>query len=137
MDEGHLKITDTNGANKVELIRDKLLTQAAREKEKQATTLKKLLHSVECKPEDVGHVTCKQKVRRSFRHFIGSNLPEDAVQYVVETFVSVAEERRPSTSDEWLPVIVAATNMLEMMGFEEFGVMSQMGAILVALLRHL
>jgi len=137
IEDGHLAITGKDGCDKGALVREKLAAQAARDKEQHTRELEMHLASLESKPEDVGRIISKDLVFRSFKRFIGFNLPDHAVQLAVDTFVSVAEERQPSRSDGWLAAIIAAVQMVESIGYEELGDMNHMSAIVLALLRNL
>jgi len=71
--------------------------------------------------------------------FVGTpmNLPEHVIILGTQSFVMAAEEKRPSSSDDWLAVVIAALQAVESVGFAEAGEMEHMAPIALAFLRSL
>ena len=87
---------------------------------------------------DLGRILDEEAVTSAFHRFIGKSggLPEFAVACGVETFVELAEERAPASSEDWLGVVVAAAHTVESIGYP-LGKMEHLAPVLLALLRSL
>eukprot|EP00928_Gymnodinium_smaydae_P026620 TRINITY_DN20843_c0_g3_i1.p1 TRINITY_DN20843_c0_g3~~TRINITY_DN20843_c0_g3_i1.p1 ORF type:complete len:884 (-),score=113.95 TRINITY_DN20843_c0_g3_i1:213-2864(-) len=137
VDDGHVLVVDANGSDRGSVIAARLRVQASRDRERRAKEVEKQLRAADSSPDDVGRVLDRQEVACAFHRFLGLNVPDYAVDFAVDHFVAVAEERQPPKSDEWLAVLIAAVQMAESIGFEELGNITEMAAILSALLKYL
>eukprot|EP00927_Polykrikos_kofoidii_P045097 TRINITY_DN38963_c0_g1_i1.p1 TRINITY_DN38963_c0_g1~~TRINITY_DN38963_c0_g1_i1.p1 ORF type:complete len:1005 (-),score=144.83 TRINITY_DN38963_c0_g1_i1:136-3150(-) len=120
---------------------ERLNAKQRQEREKQERARQRLGPSVgwEMDVEKVGLVLKPEAICQEFERFVGTplSLPEHAVQYAVQTFLDVGEERKPKSSEEWLAVVIAALHAVESIGFSVLENMEYMAPVAVAFLRAL
>jgi len=120
---------------------ERLQAKLARERERQEQERKRLGPSVgwEMDAENIGCVLRPDELTPAFNTFLAKphTLPDHALNYAVQTFKDTVEDRKPSSSIDWLGAVIAAINAAESIGFNELGDMEYMAPVAVALLRRL